>query len=197
MKKPLLLIFLRAPVLGKVKTRLAATLGEPEALRVYRALVQHTLREADQLNCARQLWWADDVAEEYALRHTNFSAHVQVDGDLGERMRHAFDTGFENGYSPIIIIGTDCPGITSEILHEAFVALDTHDTVIGPARDGGYYLLGLNAQLHVLFTNRSWSTATVFTSTVDDLILNKRTCQLLPELIDVDTEEDLRAMDLI
>jgi hypothetical protein len=191
MSKPLLILFLRELVLGKVKTRLAASLGDVGALRIYERLLTHTLREASQVEARRQAWYSQalnggDLAAPYG-----FEARAQCSGDLGARMRHAFAQGFAEGHAPIIIIGSDLPGISAQLLRDAFAAMSTHDAVLGPSADGGYYLLGLNAPLDALFAEKQWSGPTVFAHTASDLVLHGRSYHLLPVLRDVDTADDL------
>ncbi|MGV9011146.1 MAG: TIGR04282 family arsenosugar biosynthesis glycosyltransferase [Flavobacteriales bacterium] len=194
--KPLLLVFLRAPVLGKVKTRLAATLGKERALEIYKRLLQHTIEQGAQLGIVRQAWYADDLPADEPCAALGFSVHQQAGADLGERMQRAFDAGFADGHGPIIIIGTDLPQLSAALLREAFEALNTHDAVIGPANDGGYYLLGLQKPCAALFQGKTWSTDTVFKRTTEDLKRLGRTWKTLPELVDIDTEEDLERVGL-
>lgn len=189
--KPLLLVFLRAPVLGKVKTRLAATLGKERALEIYTRLLQHTIEQGARLGVDRQAWYADEVPAEEPCAALGYSVHQQAGADLGERMQRAFDSGFSNGHGPIIIIGTDLPQLSEALLREAFKALETHDAVLGPANDGGYYLLGLRKPCAELFQGKNWSTDTVFKQTTEDFERLGLTWKTLPELIDIDTEADL------
>ncbi|MBZ0206231.1 MAG: TIGR04282 family arsenosugar biosynthesis glycosyltransferase [Flavobacteriales bacterium] len=190
--KPLLLVFLRAPVLGKVKTRLAATMGKERALEVYQYLVQHTLEHGAALGIDRQAWYADDVPDPEPCAELGYTVHVQEGGDLGDRMKRAFGSGFSSGHGPIIIIGTDLPQLSTALLREAYEALEKHDAVIGPANDGGYYLLGLREPCEELFGGKAWSSDSVFAQTTDDLRRLGRTWHALPVLIDIDTETDLR-----
>ena len=194
--RPLLLVFLRAPVLGKVKTRLAATLGKERALVIYKRLLQHTIEEGAKLGVDRQAWYSDDIPPNEPCAVLGYSVHQQIGADLGERMQRAFDNGFVNGHGPIIIIGTDLPQLSEALLREALKALGTHDAVIGPANDGGYYLLGLRKPCAELFQGKTWSTDTGFKRTTADLERLGRTWEALPELIDIDTEADLEATGL-
>lgn len=196
MSNPLLLVFLRAPVLGKVKTRLAATLGKKRALEIYSLLLKHTIEQGAQLGVDRQAWYADELPAEEPCAALGYSVHQQAGADLGERMQRAFDGGFASGHSPIIIIGTDLPQLSEALLREALKALETHDAVIGPANDGGYYLLGLRKPCPEIFQGKSWSTDSVFKQTTADLKRLCRTWKTLPELIDIDTEEDLNKVGL-
>ncbi|HEU0078310.1 MAG TPA: TIGR04282 family arsenosugar biosynthesis glycosyltransferase, partial [Longimicrobiaceae bacterium] len=144
-----MLVFVRAPEPGRVKTRLAAAIGAEGALRVYRRLAEHTLAEVRTL--------ADDGVE-VRVHYTPADAGAAVrewlddgpvylpqaeGGDLGMRMRDAFARAFADGAECVVIVGSDLPELTAALLRRAFDALDAHPAVLGPARDGGYYLLGL------------------------------------------------------
>ncbi len=194
--KPLLLVFLRAPVLGKVKTRLAATLGNERALEIYKRLLRHTIEQGAQLGVDRQAWYADELPADELCTALGYSVHQQAGADLGERMQRAFEAGFASGHSPVIIIGTDLPQLSEALLREALKALETHDAVVGPAKDGGYYLLGLRKPCAELFQGKTWSTDTVFKQTTEDLERLGRTWEALPELTDIDTQADLDAVGL-
>lgn len=194
MKKDLLIVFLRAPERGRVKTRLAATLGDDRALAIYRELLDHTLHVSAPVRCTKQAWYADGIPDIDIAADHGFAARIQQGKDLGERMAHAIANGFDDGYDRVMIIGTDCPGISTTVLEEAFAALDQQDAVIGPARDGGYYLLGMRRMIPDVFHDKVWSSDTVLRSTIADLDRLDATYSLLPELIDVDTEADLAAI---
>ncbi len=111
--------------------------------------------------------------------------------NLGERMRNAFSEGFDRGYTKIIIIGSDCPAVTQELINEALHKLDRHDAVIGPAADGGYYLIGLRRSAPELFTGIDWSTEQVLKQTIERCTTLHLHYVLLPELRDIDRMEDL------
>lgn len=192
MKNAALIVFLRSPELGRVKTRLAATVGDARALQVYKALLHHSLEQASSLSCSKAAWYADGIPSPDISKPYGFTAHTQQGDDLGDRMEHAFLTAFEAGHGPVVIVGTDCPGISEQLLRDAFVALDQHDAVIGPARDGGYWLLGLKRMTPAVFTGKTWSSDSVRSDTIADLDRLGLSYTLLPELIDVDTEQDLK-----
>ena len=107
-------------------------------------------------------------------------------------MENAFEWGFANGYDRILLIGSDCADLSPEILNQGFAALDRHDLVLGPANDGGYYLIGLKAPLPAVFHNKPWSTDAVLQLTLASAIGEEKSLFLLPERIDIDTEEDLK-----
>lgn len=195
MENSLLIIFAKNPVLGKVKTRLAKTIGDEEALKIYNLLLRHTQALCDQLDLTKYVFYTDYIPENDIWSNGDaYKKHIQEGDELGSRMYNAFRKGFAEGYKSIAIIGTDCPELRAAHIELAFDHLKTSDTVIGPAKDGGYYLLGMNALHKELFFNKSWSTSSVFDDTVDDLKNLKISYELLPTLSDVDTEEDLRLM---
>lgn len=195
--KNTLLIFIRNPLLGSVKTRLARTLGDAEALRIYQILLEKTRIAA--LDCAveRCLLYSDFVAENDAWMPESFQKMIQQPGDLGERMEAAFQKAFEAGSHKVAIIGSDCPELSGAILQQAFELLDTADFVLGPVPDGGYYLLGMKAMEPSVFHQIEWSTETVREKTLERIAASGKTCALLPMLMDVDTEEDWRAVEMI
>jgi uncharacterized protein len=193
MLRSLLIIFYRNPQLGKVKTRLAATLGEEKALAIYLQLVAHTrsITAALPVEIDKVVFYSDFVDTEDSWSNNHFKKHLQTGNDLGERMRNAFDWGFKQGYTAITIVGTDCFELTTQILATSFQQLKENDAIIGPASDGGYYLLGMNT-LHDLFENKTWSSNSVFTNTVADFENLKLKFFTLPVLSDIDVEADLR-----
>lgn len=192
MSRPQLIIFLRKPELGKVKTRLAATIGPERALEVYATLLNHTLKCAAELDLERVAWTTGNGDVTELLAPFDLVIREQQGNDLGERMEFAFERAFAEGNSPVVIIGTDCPGVSEELLEQALYALQDHDAVLGPARDGGYYLLGLKRPFASVFRGMEWSTDTVARDTINVLNEHALTVHLLPVLIDVDTEDDLR-----
>ncbi|HEX8656857.1 MAG TPA: TIGR04282 family arsenosugar biosynthesis glycosyltransferase, partial [Hymenobacter sp.] len=157
-----LLIFARYPVLGQVKTRLAQGVGPEQALAVYRELLARTRAAADGLAAAKTLWLAGDPPAGPAFEDwLGYARRPQPAGDLGGRMHQAFAAAFEAGATAAVIIGTDCPDLSTDHLNTAFQQLASHDVVVGPALDGGYYLLGLRALVPDFFINKPWSTAAV------------------------------------
>ncbi|ALI97682.1 TIGR04282 family arsenosugar biosynthesis glycosyltransferase [Rufibacter tibetensis] len=192
MNKRLLLVFVRAPKLGKVKTRLASTIGNERALQVYEQLLQITHNAIVPVEAVKWVCYADEVSEVDLWSQGNFEKRLQsTKNELGHRMHETFAQGLVEGFSPIIIIGSDCPGISSQLIEEAFLKLETSDVVIGPAQDGGYYLLGINFLVPELFANIPWSTDKVLTSTLAAAQQLNLAVSLLPQLADVDEEADL------
>ncbi len=188
--KQALIIFARNPVRGKVKTRLAATMGDDKALSIYQSLLQHTVQITQQLACDLYVFYADGILFNDIWSDEVYLKKNQVGNDLGQRMHHAFDFLFEKGYQKIIIIGTDCFELSSSILLDAFTVLNTNEVVIGPSEDGGYYLLGMRQFFPFLFEEKAWSTDTVYNSTIQQLKMHKISYGILPILNDIDTEDD-------
>jgi rSAM/selenodomain-associated transferase 1 len=189
--KSLLIIFYRNPKVGRVKTRLAATVGNQRALEVYGKLSMHTRSITENLQMDKIVFYSDAIDLMDIWPNATFLKALQEGNDLGEKMKNAFRRGFETGYSSICIIGTDCPELSTEVIEEGFDELNSVDAVVGPARDGGYYLLGMN-KIHVdIFDHKNWGTDTVLQATIDDFeALNLLYVKLEP-LHDIDTEDDL------
>lgn len=190
MRTDILIVLAKTPVYGKVKTRLAAAIGASAALEIYRRLLKHTLDVAWKVSSDKVIFYSDEPAsgEEIGL---GFAKATQCGGDLGERMKNAFANVFGQGYEKAVMIGTDCPAVGERTLAAAFEALHQHDVVIGPAYDGGYYLLGMKQVHHGLFDNIPWSTPAVFEETVTICRGNGLRYLLLPTLHDVDEKKDL------
>lgn len=192
--KRLLLIFTRNPELGKCKTRLAATVGDEAALDIYIFLLKHTVSITENLNVAKQVHYSNKVHHNDLWNDAQFEKRQQYGTDLGQRMEHAFEEGFKEGYEQIIIIGSDLYDVSQEDLESAFNQLDNHDFVIGPAEDGGYYLLGMKRLLPELFQNKNWGTSSVLIDTLTNL--ENESLQLLPQKNDVDYYEDIQNIEV-
>lgn len=185
------MIFIKNPILGKVKTRLAKDLGDSQAVEYYKKLLALTRSAAQNTDVEKWLWYGDFINNEDHWNSNIFSKKLQEGDDLGQRMERAFELAFSEGYKNVVIIGSDCPEISSEILEQAFTTLDSNDAVIGPANDGGYYLLGMTKMLH-LFEEVDWSTERVLDQTEKHLKKAEAKYHLLQELTDLDTVEDLK-----
>lgn len=193
MSKKAIIIFVRHPEWGKVKTRLAKDIGNDAALALYQSLLGHTHRTTLLLACDKFVFYTDAIIENDLWSEGGFIKKAQSGNDLGQRMQHAFDTLFAMGYERVLIIGSDCPGITTTLLEQSFQTLRTNNAVIGPSYDGGYYLLGLTQPVPGIFEGKQWSTSTVYAETLKDLERNNTTYQVLPILRDIDTKEDFDA----
>lgn len=189
-KENLLLIFTKNPVAGKVKTRLAKDLGNEKALDIYKFLIDHTVKFTSKVNASKQVYYSDSVTENDIWSNELFEKRKQEGVDLGMRMQHAFNTGFQNGYGKIIVIGSDLYDIDSEVIDKAFLQLDNHDYVIGPAQDGGYYLFGMKSLNSDVFKNKEWGTSSVLKDTLKDLDGHK--VAMLETRNDVDLLDDIK-----
>lgn len=189
MSKNLLIVFTRNPELGKVKTRLAKTIGNATALKIYIFLLERTRDISVKVSADKAVYYSVKVRENDIWDANIFQKHQQVGEDLGIRMLHAFKNGFKAGYEKVMIIGSDLYDLTAETIENAFMALENNEVVIGPAEDGGYYLLGMNSLEEKVFKNKDWGTETVRKDTLEDL--KDKKVFLLGELNDVDVFEDI------
>jgi rSAM/selenodomain-associated transferase 1 len=191
MNQQALLIFVKNPIAGKTKTRLAATVGDEKALKMYHQLMTWTRDQAVPLEeVDRYLFYSNWVEEEDGWPQAYFQKLVQKGPGLGERMQHGFEHAFQRGHQSVIIIGSDCPGVTTELLTEAYRKLQSNDVVIGPALDGGYYLLGLRQMEPSLFQDMAWSTESVLPDTIQRAQAAGLSVAQLTPLSDVDYLED-------
>ncbi len=191
-----IIIFVKNPILGKVKTRLAKTVGDEKALAIYHQLLQITHDAVVDLPFRKFVFYSDFVENEDIWENISFNKDIQRGEDLGERMQNAFDLVLnEPLIERAVIIGSDCPQISAQHITKAFVALETHEVVIGPAQDGGYYLLGMKHVQTPLFQNKPWSSSQLLTETIEELNNLKKTVYFLPLLSDLDEEKDLYLLD--
>ncbi|MDO6595391.1 TIGR04282 family arsenosugar biosynthesis glycosyltransferase [Oceanihabitans sp. 2_MG-2023] len=189
MHKNLIITFTRNPELGKVKTRLAKTIGDQSALNIYTFLLEHTEKTIRNIDSDKAVYYSVSIREKDIWDNKTYQKHQQQGNDLGVRMQNAFKAGFAAGYKKIVIVGSDLFDLQPKHLNEAFKALDKNDAVIGPAEDGGYYLLGMKTILPSVFETKEWGTDTVFNNTIKDL-QNFKTYHL-EKLNDIDTFEDM------
>ena len=187
---PTLLIFIKNPELGKAKTRLAQSVGDERALQIYQALLGHTRSIAQQVPAQRMLFYSSFIDGEDQWPLTHFDKYLQASGDLGTRMTMAFEQAFEQGGGPVLIIGSDCAQLTADIIQQGITSLAENDFVIGPAEDGGYYLIGMQHFRPEVFQAIEWSTEQVFAQTQAIIEQHGWSLALLPTLSDIDYEED-------
>lgn len=192
----LLIVFSKNPVAGWVKTRLAASIGDAEALRIYEQLRELTKNATAGIDASKAIAYSDFIPNTDLLLAPDTEAWLQQGRDLGERMHRAFVKGFSLGFSRIALIGTDCPELSPFILDLAFTKLETSDVVLGPARDGGFYLVALKRPFPELFLDRTWSTSSVLNDSQRIVREHGKSCDLLPALSDIDTIDDLKASSL-
>lgn len=187
-----LVVFVKNPELGKVKTRLAQSIGEEAALKVYRFLLNYTKQVADETDCDEVLVYHSlSVNPTDNWKGEKVKNKLQVSGDLGMKMNEAIQSVGLSDEGPIVLIGSDCLEITSDIIESAFNSLRDHDIVIGPASDGGYYLIGMNQPESFVFKNKPWSTDDLFNVTKKEIEKNNKKLFVLEELSDIDVEADL------
>jgi len=194
--KNALIIFIKTPIPGLVKTRLQPDLTADESAQLYTAFlkdIDNKLYSQDEFDC----WYAvspenfqkDDLDQ--IIHLDNY--FLQEGQDLGQRMENAFQFLFSKGYEKIVLIGSDLPSITLDIISQALQGLETHDCVIGPSRDGGYYLIALSSLQSDIFKNLPWSTSEVLKKTIDILVKKALTYALLPGFEDIDTYKGLNS----
>jgi rSAM/selenodomain-associated transferase 1 len=191
-------VYAKRPLPGYAKTRLGADVGEEQAARVYARLLYEYLFDLLRADLASisvdtvELSVASpaDVLF-FSAAFPDLSVLPQVAGDLGQRMAASFERAFEAGAEAVVLTGSDIPGLNSQIVRAAFDALDTSPVVIGPASDGGYYLIGMRAPGAALFGGIEWGSERVLAQTEALSGAQGLVVARLPELYDVDTVEDL------
>lgn len=193
-----LIVFTRYPEPGHTKTRLIRALGAHGAADLHRRMTEWTVQTAREASARRQIeieicFTGSQEQQMCQWLGTDLGYRMQVGHDLGERMAHAFRLGFSEGCGRIVLIGTDCPELTGNILDKAFRLLKRHDVVIGPTLDGGYCLIGMTRFLGQLFTAIPWGTGGVLDATLAALRATKVSWFLMKRLRDIDTPEDLAA----
>lgn len=189
MSKNLVMVFTRNPELGKVKTRLAKTIGEQSALNIYNFLLNHTETVIRNIDCDKAIYYSVKVRDNDIWDPSLYSKHLQQGKDLGKRMYYAFLDAFSEGYKKVVIVGSDLYDLQPKHIENAFRKLDSYEVVIGPAEDGGYYLLGMKTIHSQVFTTKEWGTSTVFENTINDL--QNESVFLLEELNDIDVYVDI------
>ena len=190
MNNNLIIVFVRTPELGKVKTRLAKTIGDQAALTIYKLLLKHTATVLHELSFDKVVYYSKKIENNDFWEASLFEKKLQKGADLGERMQQAFETAFDRGYKKVLIIGSDLFELTSTLIISALEALERYDISIGPSLDGGYYLLGMKELHPAVFKNKKWGTNSVLKNTLQDL--KQQNVKLLEALNDIDTFEDLQ-----
>jgi uncharacterized protein len=194
----LIAVFARAPELGRVKTRLSPPLTADEALELHRALVEDTLEKLDLIErpglsrvllLTRPLLHGNDLDIP-----RSWTVGIQSGGDLGERLASVFYNSFRRGARKVLILGSDCPTLPRDVIHDAFDGLERADVVVGPATDGGYYLIGAKLFLPELFRGISWGSAEVLQQTKRALQVLGTRFELLVPWYDIDRAQDLEKL---
>lgn len=196
--KRAIIIFIKNPELGKVKTRLAKDIGDEAALAIYQELLNITRQATEQVTADKLLFYSSYIDEQDDWLPTSFQKFVQHPStNLGDKMQAAFEQAFSQGYQQVLIVGSDCPELTPALLEQAFDTLIEKDAVVGPSKDGGYYLLGTKKMIKKLFEDKEWSTNSVLNSTINDLKAQNMNYGLLPDLNDVDNYQDLQEFEYL
>ncbi len=192
------ILFVKLPEKGKVKSRLAQDMDEDFVLRLYESMVFDTIDMLKKGKAPFRICFfpPEALGRMKAWLGRGYSYMTQTGDDLGERMEHAFVRVFSEGVSQALLIGSDIPGLNAAVIGEAFDSLAENDAVIGPTDDGGYYLIGFqkNAFEPCIFRDMIWSTGSVYRETVDRLGRKSRTVHVLPQCADMDTKEDLKKL---
>lgn len=189
-----IILFVKYPTEGKVKTRLAETIGNKKALKIYTLLAEKIVTDIKRLrNTYNYIFYSEEEEKNKVQTWIkgNFFYAAQKGKNLGERMSNAFRLVFGHAAKKVLILGTDIPGISTAIINEAIKKLDDYNVVIGPSPDGGYYLLGLNKFTPELFENITYSTSTVLVETIKKIEDMQLTYFTLDEKADIDTEKEL------
>lgn len=192
MTKTLIIVFVKNIKLGKVKTRLAKTIGNQAAFEVYSDLVKITEDATEHISIDKRIYFSDAIVDS---KWRNHYKAVQSGEDLGRRMQNAFNKGFDDGYGHIVLIGSDLPDINSKHILTGLNALSSSEVVFGPAEDGGYYLIGLSKMQDFIFNDKPWSQSNLLSVTLNQLKDKNISYTLLETLNDIDTFEDLEASD--
>lgn len=193
-----LLVLVQLPLPGLVKTRIAARLGDEQAVQLYDAMVQDQLEAMDHTGIPLTLCHSPiaplDAYRDWLGRERSFQ--LQEGDDLGERMRHAFETAFAKGAEHVVLVGSDLPEINPALLHAAFATLDQEGAALAPSDDGGYTLIGFSREgfCPAAFTDIPWSSPQVLAATLAVLERAGQAVRLLPQLPDMDTADDVAAL---
>jgi len=190
MTKKAVIVFVKNPEPGNVNTRLAEEIGEAGAVDIYRQLLQYTHDVLIPVSAGKFIFYADEINRLDLWKTNSFYKQLQHGNDLGERMQHAFSFLFELGYERVLIIGSECPQLSTDHLNSAFELLETHDVCIGAVDNGEYYLLGLCAIHAPFFSNKAWGTNTVYNSTLNDAKEAGLSVAAIEKLRDVSTLKD-------
>ncbi len=197
MMNRLLTVFVKNPELGKVKTRLAKSIGDEAALNVYHKLLESTRNVARNVGCDVAVYYSRfvDTADEWD--NDQFKKYTQEGADIGIRMHNAIKQGLEANYDAVCLVGGDIYDLSAEVINHAFELLETHDVALGPAEDGGYYLIGMKTPNEHIFELEQWSVPQVFENTVELIKKEGLTHATLKTLNDIDIIEDTVGTDLL
>jgi len=193
-----IIVFLKQPVKGRVKTRLAKTLGDDKALEIYIRLLNNIRESVQRVSCDIHLFYDSDAGVPHdPWKRDNYERWIQHGDNIGERMADAFDRIFERDYKKAVLIGADIWDLKPSDLENAFEFLGDNDVVLGPAVDGGYYLIGMKQRAPYLFSLKNWSHAKVYADTLELCSRHDLSAAPIRKLKDIDEQEDLEGTDLV
>ena len=191
-------IFAKNWASGNVKTRLARSIGEQKAAEIYRIFVETLIERFSDISTSKVLAFTPSGPESQSLFSSNqfstWEKKPQIDGDLGKRMSFFFEAQFSKGLSKIVLIGSDSPNLPHKYVDQAFQSLRSHDVVLGPSNDGGYYLVGCKKQVSQIFRDIPWSTEHVWQNTIERLEKESIEYKVLEPWYDVDDWDDLQKL---
>ena len=188
-KNPLVLVFCKNQIIGKVKSRLALKIGQKKAFLIYSELVNKTATIVNNLSSEVHVYYSDYIEENDDFKSPKIKKFIQKGNNLGDRLINALSISFKN-FSPVVIIGSDLWELEISDIEDAFRILKNKNVVIGPSTDGGYYLIGMNYLDTKIFENKNWGQESVLNDTIRD-IDDKTNIHLLDEKTDIDTYDDL------
>jgi rSAM/selenodomain-associated transferase 1 len=191
MRKSAIIIFIKNPDLGRVKKRLAKTVGDDKALEVYKQMLAHAQLITKTLSTDKFLYYDKAIDKNDAWPNEIYIKKKQSGTDMANRISNAFKEVYKLGYEHIVIIGSDCLELDERIIRLAFRQLDHFDTVLGPTKDGGFYLLGMNSLYPEIFKVSGWGTARLTPGTLKTIQTLNKTCFMLSELAGIVTVDDL------
>tara|TARA_B100000575_G_C23116014_1_gene645144 strand:+ start:1180 stop:1833 length:654 start_codon:yes stop_codon:yes gene_type:complete len=192
MSKEVLSIFVKNLIPGTVKTRLAKDLGIDVAIEIYKELVRITAEATNTLKIDKCVYYSEYIESNDQFDDAKYQKHIQEGKDLGQRMQNCFYDAFELNFDKIILIGSDTPDITDQIISQGFAELDKHDIIIGPAHDGGFYLIGMKEPHENLLNKRTYGHEQVLNELLNEIENRNLSVFKLPTLIDIDVKDDLK-----
>ena len=192
MSKEVLSIFVKNLIPGTVKTRLAKDLGIDVAIEIYKELVRITAEATNTLKIDKCVYYSEYIESNDQFDDAKYQKHIQEGKDLGQRMQNCFYDAFELNFDKIILIGSDTPDITDQIISQGFAELDKHDIIIGPAQDGGFYLIGMKEPHENLLNKRTYGHEEVLNELLNEIENRNLSVFKLPTLIDIDVKDDLK-----
>ena len=186
---PLVLVFCKNQIIGKVKSRLALKIGQKKAFFIYSELVNKTASIVNSLSSEVHVYYSDYIEENDKFHSSKIKKFIQKGNNLGDRIINALNISFKN-FSPVVVIGSDLWKLEISDIEDTFRILKNKNVVIGPSNDGGYYLIGMNYLDTKIFENKNWGQESVLNDTIRD-IDDKTNIHLLDEKTDIDTYDDL------